>query len=838
MDRRKTVSLVTALVVLFILLFGGTTILQGASGEYTWIEFPHSGELNSKATYVYAVGGYHSEDSGCPSWGTADNSQSRFIGDSMGELVITYEDGTDTTVPLVFGYTMWFYQTWQEESLPFRTENADPELKEALQSALCLLGGYEGAETCVFRVKTNGKIIKNISIKDNPDKDGTPIFKGVFLADSDAGTLSVGDFSFKADDKFFDTHTINADEPYPESVQNNLQKINRALMTYEEDYENAPVFEYPADAAGSRVYFTGSNIADIATGVVYYNLKNLVERVDEDGFLHTSYKNALTWRYQGFGFWLAAGSYYDFFYSRDGGRGIMSLNTFGYTTEARSSADYANKCMMYFPENNVTFQGLSVPGHYTVMVNKPMHYSTYLVPYAYWPTRYTEEKFGADYQNLGNQETDGHGLIMMANYTVWKNQGSSAEGVNNNWQYIKEGVDWIQWCFDNKNISFARTGVLYAESEAGMNDYTLYCNVPCYLGVLCYAEMAQAAGKTEENIAWLELAAEMKTGIEEFFLSNTTNAWYSNRFGFYHDPVITMMSDIYGYDTADMDQAWVEISKNTYASDIASVAEYGYYGTKGVGYDHCMITQNALLLDQMADASKLIENLTKLSYAPNLPEPYLVPEGFTVDTEKGVIRRQGDLGNLVQLSEAMKCYAITMGVSQVNNKTLKIMPRLPEGWNLDLQDFDLQNAQGQVDMLVSYPENGTQTAQITLEKTEGVENVRFRFGPLPIDTAVAAVQVNGENQPCELVFSGDSAWVWVTLSVIEEEQKLALVYADSVENIPDWPTSWETHKPSQTVMSEQTGNIGTVIAIVVVSVCAVAAVVISVIVIKKKREER
>lgn len=65
-----------------------------------------------------------------------------------------------------------------------------------------------------------------------------------------------------------------------------------------------------------------------------------------------------------------------------------------------------------------------------------------------------------------------------------------------------------------------------------------------------------------------------------------------------------------------------------------------------------MITQNALLLDQMSDATKLMENLSKLSYAPRLPESYLVPEGITVDAEAGVIRRQGDLGNLVQLAEA------------------------------------------------------------------------------------------------------------------------------------------------------------------------------------------
>ena len=128
----------------------------------------------------------------------------------------------------------------------------------------------------------------------------------------------------------------------------------------------------------------------------------------------------------------------------------------------------ANQWMMYFPENNITFMGEAVPGHYTVVVNKPMLYSQTLVPDANWPTRYTQEKFGDDYQNLGNQETDGHGLMMLANYNVWKNQGADAEWVNEHWSYINEAAKWILWCFDHPDLSFASDGLLYAESEAGM----------------------------------------------------------------------------------------------------------------------------------------------------------------------------------------------------------------------------------------------------------------------------------------------------------------------------------------------------------------------------------
>lgn len=53
----------------------------------------------------------------------------------------------------------------------------------------------------------------------------------------------------------------------------------------------------------------------------------------------------------------------------------------------------------------------------------------------------------------------------------------------------------------------------------------------------------------------------------------------------------------------------------------------------------------------------------RICYAPRLPEPYLVPESMAIDTKKGIFRRQADLGNLVQLAEAMKCFHIVAGVS-------------------------------------------------------------------------------------------------------------------------------------------------------------------------------
>ena len=827
------VLLATTLIGLGSIGFG----VKGAEGSSKWVHLAPSAAVSGTYDYIYIVGGYHSIDDGCPAWGTADVSQARFIGDSMGDIVIAYSDGTQDKIPLVFGYTMWYYNMWQKTSMPFKGEGANPELKALLQSTLHLQGGYDGKDTGVLRIKVQKKNISEIYIEDNPDKAGNPVFHGVYLVSGAPEVISGGNSDVNTSDSFYKSHTIDSTNSYPESVRSSVASLAKAVMTYEEDFENAPEFDYPAGYEGSRVYFTGGYIPNIANGVVYYNLENLINRTDDDGFIHTSYKGSGCWEYWGFGAWAPdAGTFYDSFYSRDGARAIMSLSTYGQIAKAETAVKKGNSYMMYWPENNLKMLGVDIPGHYTVIMNKPLVYSKELVP-AGWGTRYTQTKFGDDYLNLGNQETDGHGLMMLANYNVWQNQGATAQWVNDNWEYINEAAKWILWCYEHPELSFAARGLLYGESEGGMMEFTLYNNVPCCLGMYAYSEMAEAAGKSSEAASWRACADEMVEAISKRLTRGSTNKkWDTSSFGFYHDPVVTMMSDYYGYDLQDMNSEWVTLSRNTYEDDIKGIASVGYYGASGLGYNHSMITQSALLLDQMADASKLMENLCRLCYAPRLPESYLVPEGSTVDAEAGVIRRQGDLGNLVQLSEALKCYAITIGVSPVNNNTLKLMPRLPEGWGLDIQEYDIPHANGTVNLLVSYPASGVQTAQVTLNEASGFDATCFRFGPLPADTLVAKAQINGTDVECSLEQSGDSMWAWVSFTPTSTEQKIALVYGTSSDDLPDWPDSWLTSKPKPPKTVDSKSNIGMLLgaigAIAVAVTCVTAA---GVIVVKKRK---
>ncbi|MBQ3507661.1 MAG: hypothetical protein IJA91_03840, partial [Clostridia bacterium] len=412
-----------------------------------------------KGKYLYAIGGYHSTDTGCPAWGTSDPSDIRFIGDRLGDLIIAYSDGSVDTVPLILGYTLWLHSTWMESPTPFFGEGKDKVLSACLMETLSLYGAWDRRDKWVLRVALRDVAIMSVEVAAAPDKNsarpvlsvytvpwgtvediphkmGTPVFGEAFITAEE----TLPDLGEDARD-FFATHTVYPDSIPMERVKENLDAICRALHTFDEDFDKAPdSFTLPDDFHNYCVAFTGSPLAAIATGAVYHNMRNLCERTDPDGFVHTSYKDAPSWRYDGFGPYVAkANSYYDSYYARDVARAIMTLTDFGRVEKAQNACSLGNEFMMAYPQDGVTLGNIPVPGHFSVMCNKPYIYSKLLI-YHGWPTKYTRERFGDDFESLGNQETDGHGLMMMANYVTWCAKGRSPAYVTENWIYINECV--------------------------------------------------------------------------------------------------------------------------------------------------------------------------------------------------------------------------------------------------------------------------------------------------------------------------------------------------------------------------------------------------------------
>lgn len=279
-----------------------------------------------------------------------------------------------------------------------------------------------------------------------------------------------------------------------------------------------------------------------------------------------------------------------------------------------------------------------------------------------------------------------------------------------------------------------------------------------------HVEMARAAGKTAEADLWETYADRLEAAISK--VTDAEGRWDASRFGYYRDPVTTFCSDYYGFDVASfMPAEWLARSKNTFVYDMTRL-DSSLHGTHfgiAIGYDHNMACQNALLFDEMGEATQFLENLTRAHYAPRLPGVYTTPESISVDVKRGIVRRQGDLGNLVQMSESIKTLFMTAGVSPLRTDTLTLIPRLPKSWNVDVADYTIPYSTTKLDFHADYPDENGQTASFTIDNTSQVKKLRFRAGPFPEETTVANAVVNKNIVPLTLFSSGDSKWAWLEL---------------------------------------------------------------------------
>lgn len=718
--------------------------------------------------YVYVLGGYNNPDrGGVWPWGDTKYSEVYFIGDNAGVILIEYADGSNDEIPLVFGYTLWWREHWNMASLPFKGKGADENLSMLLQRTLHLYGAYEGNEVCKLRIGTEGnKAIKAIYLAKNILKSGAPDIKAieVYCDDNDIMT-----YDEKA---FFLKHTVKSVDPFPEEIKDNLDILLSRVTTCEEQWQSAPVVEYKEDYVGPKIKFSGTPFANIATGVIQFSTNDVGTRMKENGLFPESLDSTEQYIYAGIGTYYEGGAYANRMYSRN--KVIFTLDWYGFRDKAQRVTDYVNRMLMYYPEHNITILGRQIPGHMTMLVNDPHNYRNT----GFSLTKYKDESiYGKDAWNLSNTEQDGHGLMMMSNYVVWKASGSRSGWVNRNWEYIREAAEWIVWCFDNKDITFCNDYVLYAESEGcfGWMGYSLYCNEPCYFGLKGYIEMAEKAGRTEEAARWKEYEGKFREGILKRF-TKPDGSWDFAEEGKDRDPTLSFMSYMYGYDLDDMDKDFVERSRKSYDEDLKEMIEKndGYWGTWGTGYDHCTMLQNAMFFDKMDDATILMNNLSRICYAPGYPNPYGVPESFAVDSKRNILRRTGDFENLVHTCDALLAYLVAIGVSPVikDGAVLKIMPRLAEGWNVSVDNFTVPGTNAEIGLEVNFPEYASQSVAIKINRADTISTVKFRFGPFPINTESVTTTINGRPVINKAYISGDRFWTWVEFGVAEGDEYL------------------------------------------------------------------
>lgn len=246
---------------------------------------------NESLEYIYVVGGYYSDDrGGYFPWGNTHYENVRFIGDTMGEIVIEYENGTEDTIPLIYGYTLWWNEQWRMASLPFKDNNGDNELTELLKQTLCLFGAFEGKPVCAFRIAVDNTVpIAKIKRVDNDEKTGHCEILGIHTFSSPpTDNLTGSTYKISSNDPFYDTHTIDSKNPLPEDKKDALKTLCLAIATDASDWENPPEFTYPDDYIGPEIYFSGSPYANIANGVISTTVTDLRTRAQENGYFPES----------------------------------------------------------------------------------------------------------------------------------------------------------------------------------------------------------------------------------------------------------------------------------------------------------------------------------------------------------------------------------------------------------------------------------------------------------------------------------------------------------------------------------------------------------------------
>jgi hypothetical protein len=739
--------------------------------------------LNIEAQHLYVSGCINSIDMPNPGWGGGDGYRNFFIGDTIGILRLAYQSGAIDAVPLVYGYSAWWHACYVGHPEPFRS---DREAKKMLSDALCVINGLDGYDHQVddyyLKIALRESELLWIEFEDNPERMGYFRANSIsFGSPEKASKLSKKQFIIKKSqssvsrDKLqnINDHLIESENAYPGERQEAISRLQAKYYTSMSDINPEVIAATPPDIhsgnfPGPKVTFSGSPIATLLTHIYYENSNQLINYVDDSGMVHESGKDADN--YQSFGSWNEnLGAFYDCAYTRN--RSLIMLSNYGMEKKVNDGIAFFDKWMMYYPRSYPEIQlgGKPVPGHASVIANTPHVYFDKL-RHVGWNTRYTTRDFG-------NPENDGHGFLMLSRYRAWLKQGRTQEWVNQRWEAINEAAEYIPWCLENPDLSFSEHGLLYNESEGGMQIQSMYCDYLCYLGLLAYAEMADVAGETNKSERWNKQAKRLYAAMEAYYPTRIEpwgDVWDPAKNGMFLyinstlAPAVIGM-DYYGYNVMNLlPEDWVQRTRNTYHMQLTRCRPE-FAASAGMGYGQCYITQTGLLLDEMEDVDKMVEWLVRLCFTPRLNHPYRVPEGATISADGHTWRRWGDLGNLYQMGDVVHTLHLMLGIDDIDPDQLILMPRLSGHIDrMKVEEWPARYKSNGISVLENLRMEMSMDREkgeilFTLESSQAIDEGKIRLGPLPPETQGVQLLKNGEQIQFEQIQSGDSQWLWVQI---------------------------------------------------------------------------
>jgi hypothetical protein len=181
------------------------------------------------------------------------------------------------------------------------------------------------------------------------------------------------------------------------------------------------------------------------------------------------------------------------------------------------------------------------------------------------------------------------------------------------------------------------------------------------------------------------------------------------------------------------------------------------------GYGQGMMTQAALLLDEMADAEQFTAMLLHHAYLPHLAG-WASPEGIiTHRSGKYYVAVNGYAGQDAHIADSTKALRLLIGIDDNDPSHLRLIPRYPASWsNLAISDYPALTGQKRQKLAYSY-HRSPDKQEFTWRLEHDAGPVSVRLGPLPADKQVASTTINGQPATARAEYSGDSDWAWVEM---------------------------------------------------------------------------
>jgi len=690
-----------------------------------------------------------------------DDSNRLIVGDELGRIRVEYADGSEQDFPLRLGEGVWFGRGFYDFQEPFPE---DAQLRHAFSEALRLYPAKALADGDYIAVIDPKPVpIRSIEVVSSPTKQGTLVVKGITVETKNAEDMSTatalkpGMFP-KEFEQFVHTRALRPLRTGHGQWEEPITRLKRALYTSDEQFRGVDVApSTPQGYAGPTVAFRGSVFAEILANVFRYNLQDIVAKVDAEGMYHTSTEGATSWGgYRGVGtFRRDVGGYYGESYTRDMGRSLNELAQLGNLRAPERCADYdLRTARLYATDLALQYEGVQMPPHWSMVLNHPRKSSF---------------------------ENDGQGLAILFLYKLWQREPDRGAWLRARWPDVKAAGDWILWQFAHPQISGAKNGLLHTTGEsADGSGYSVYPDAICMHALRDLAVMADSIGESQSAAAWQARAAEMQAAISAGYIVHDPKygpVWTLNYANWVYKGTVLgpliFQADDEGFAPEDGDPQWRAANEAAYRRLIDSYKPFGFYG-QAMGYGQAFVTQSALLLDRMRDATTMLDWAAKEIYVPRLDQlgmgSYVVPEGVQIDPTGRYWFHIGDLGNGVQEAEIVKMLRLVIGVDDTHPDRLQLFPRMPYDWSeIAVSKYPVVFAsEGRLDtaQLVYRERRSGEGIELHLAADKNVGPMAVRLGPFAEPPTAASVRVNGAVPPgAAIEQSGDSWWLRFTVPV-------------------------------------------------------------------------